>query len=145
MRRKISIYLLSVATLSVLACNQAGDDNQDERMDPISLVTVAPGHFHAALVQKSMYNEVDSTVHVYAPEGPELEAHQALVTQYNTREIDPTDWNQVVYTGDDFFEKMIEERRGNVAVFAGNNGDKTDYILKAVEAGFNVLADKPMA
>lgn len=145
MRRKISIYLLWVATLSLFACNQAGVDNQDERMDQISLVTVAPGHFHAALVQKSMYNGVDSTVHVYAPEGPELEAHQALVTQYNTQEVDPTDWNQVVYTGDDFFEKMLEERRGNVAVLAGNNGDKTNYILKAVEAGFNVLADKPMA
>ena len=56
-------------------------------MDQISLVTLDPGHFHAALVQKSMYNGVDSTVHVYAPEGPELEAHQALVTQYNTREV----------------------------------------------------------
>lgn len=145
MRRKISICLLSVATVSLLACNQAEHDNQDERMDQISLVTVAPGHFHAALVQKSMYNDVDSTVHVYAPDGPELEAHQALITQYNTREVDPTGWDQVVYTGDDFFEKMLEERRGNVAVLAGNNGDKTDYILKAVEAGFNVLADKPMA
>lgn len=108
-------------------------------------MTVAPGHFHAALVQKAMYSDVDSTVHVYAPGGRELESHLALITQYNAREADPTNWHQVVYTGPDFFEKMLEERRGNVIVLAGNNGDKTDYILRSVDAGFNVLADKPMA
>jgi len=30
-------------------------------------------------------------------------------------------------------------------VLAGNNEKKTEYILKALEAGLNVLADKPMA
>ena len=30
-------------------------------------------------------------------------------------------------------------------VIAGNNRKKTDYILKSVQAGLNVLADKPMA
>ena len=29
-------------------------------------------------------------------------------------------------------------------VVSGNNAKKTEYILKAVEAGINVLADKPM-
>src|SRR5690606_13161479 len=33
----------------------------------------------------------------------------------------------------------------NVVVLAGNNKRKTDYIAKSIEAGFNVLADKPMA
>ena len=38
--------------------------------DEVELITLAPGHFHAYLVQKEMYDQVHSTVHVYAPEGP---------------------------------------------------------------------------
>lgn len=143
MTRRTSISMLSIVASSLFACH--GMDNDGEAPAAVSLVTVAPGHFHAALVQKSMYDDVASTVHVYASEGPELDAHQALITQYNTRDQDPTSWNQVVYTGADFFEKMLEERNGNVVVLAGNNGDKTNYIWQAVDAGFNVLADKPMA
>ena len=32
-----------------------------------------------------------------------------------------------------------------MVVLAGNNQLKTDYILKAIQSGFNVFADKPMA
>jgi predicted dehydrogenase len=39
---------------------------------------------------------------------------------------------------------MLLEKKGNVVVLAGNNRKKTEYILKSLEAGFNVLADKPM-
>lgn len=146
MKYRISVYLLSISTATLATCGQpASSDRSNGTSDPVRLITVAPGHFHAALVQKEMYDEVDPAVHVYAPEGNELDAHQALITQYNTREADPTAWIQEVYTGADFFEKMLEERRGNVIVLAGNNGDKTDYILRSVEAGFHVLADKPMA
>lgn len=144
MARITSICLFSIAA-TLMGCNPAQDKGQDAETGNIRIVTVAPGHFHAALVQKAMYSDVDSTVHVYAPGGRELESHLALITQYNAREADPTNWHQVVYTGPDFFEKMLEERRGNVIVLAGNNGDKTDYILRSVDAGFNVLADKPMA
>jgi predicted dehydrogenase len=50
-----------------------------------------------------------------------------------------------VYTGADFLDKMLAEKKGNVVVLAGNNQKKTDYIKKSVDAGLNVLADKPMA
>jgi predicted dehydrogenase len=40
---------------------------------------------------------------------------------------------------------MIQDKAGNVVVISGNNSRKTEYILKSIEAGFNVLADKPMA
>lgn len=108
-------------------------------------MTLDPGHFHAALVQKSMYPGVDSLVHVYAPEGPELTAHLNLIELYNTRAEDPTSWEEKVYTGGDYLEKMLSEKPGNVVVMAGNNQKKTEYILQSVEAGLNVLADKPMA
>jgi predicted dehydrogenase len=109
------------------------------------LVTLEPGHFHAALVQKSMYLQIDPDVHIYAPQGPELNAYLALIDGYNKRSIDPTNWNEIVYTGSNCFGKMLSEKAGNLLVLAGNNKNKTDYILQSVKAGFNVLADKPMA
>ncbi len=111
---------------------------------PVQLVTLDPGHFHAALVQKSMYALVDSTVQIYSPGGADLTMHNNRITGYNTRAENPTHWNQQVYTGSDFFEKMIAEKKGNVVVLSGNNQKKTDYILQSLENGFNVLADKPM-
>lgn len=46
---------------------------------PIRLVTLDPGHFHAALVQKSMYPSVDSTVYIYSEGGPDLDMHLARI------------------------------------------------------------------
>ncbi|GAB4055232.1 putative oxidoreductase C-terminal domain-containing protein [Spirosoma litoris] len=110
----------------------------------IRLITLDPGHFHAALVQKTMFEDVDSVVHVYAPDGPDLQLHLDKVEGYNTRAENPTHWKEEVYKGPDFFDKMIADKAGNVVVMAGNNRLKTDYIQKTVGAGFNVLADKPM-
>src|SRR5712671_6008325 len=111
----------------------------------VRLITLDPGHFHAALVQKAMYDDVDSVVHVYAPAGPDVQLHLDRINAYNNRKENPTHWKEEVYTGDDFFEKMIREKKGNVVVLAGNNQKKTEYILRSLQAGFNVLADKPMA
>jgi len=120
-------------------------DSRSAAPGKISLITLDPGHFHAALVQKSMYPVIDPEVHVYAPGGPELQAHLALVRQYNERADQPTHWKETVYEGPDYLQKMISERKGNVVVMAGNNHLKTEYIDRAVRAGFNVLSDKPMA
>jgi predicted dehydrogenase len=111
----------------------------------VMLMTLNPGHFHAALVQKSMYDEIDPVVHVYAPGGPEVKQHLEFIESYNTREENPTRWKEEVYTGSDYLEKMLSEKPGNVVVLAGNNQKKTEYILRSLEAGINVLADKPMA
>src|SRR5688572_13600240 len=111
---------------------------------PVQLVTLDPGHFHAALVQKTGYPDVDSTVNVYAPEGGDLTLHLDRVKAFNARPESPTNWNEQVYTGADFFEKMIAEKKGNVIVLSGNNKKKTEYILTSLKNKFNVLADKPM-
>jgi hypothetical protein len=111
---------------------------------PVRLLTVDPGHFHAALVQKSVYPDVDSVVHVYAPAGTDVELHLGRIKNFNSRPENPTNWNEVVYTGDDFFEKMLADTAGNVVVLSGNNRKKTEYISRSLEAGLNVLADKPM-
>lgn len=115
-----------------------------QKSDEIRIVTLDPGHFHAALVQKNMYPQVSSKVHVYAPQGADLQMHLGRIQAYNQRAENPTKWEEVVYSSPDFFEKMVQEKAGNVVVMAGNNLKKTEYIKKAVGAGFNVLADKPM-
>ncbi len=110
----------------------------------VKIITLDPGHFHAALVQKNMYEQVSPDVFVYAPGGNELNGHLKLIEGYNKRVENPTAWNEKIYTGTDYLEKMLSEKPGNVVVISGNNRIKTDYIKKSVEAGLNVLSDKPM-
>jgi hypothetical protein len=110
----------------------------------IKLLTLDPGHFHAALVQKTMYPQVNASVRVYAPEGADVNFHLGRIDSYNTRKDKPTAWKEIVYTGNDYFQKMLDEKAGNVVVIAGNNRIKAEYIEKSIASGFNVLADKPM-
>lgn len=110
----------------------------------VKIMTLDPGHFHAALVQKNMYDQVNPAVHVYAPAGNDVSMHLDRIDAYNNRTKKPTQWIENVYTGEDYLEKMLKEKPGNLMVTAGNNSKKTEYILQSVEAGINVLADKPM-
>jgi predicted dehydrogenase len=112
-------------------------------MTDVRLITFDPGHFHAALVQKEMYPGVDRRVHVYAPMGPDLVAHLGRVAGFNGRTERPTAWELEVHAGPDALARLLRERPGNVVVFSGRNRGKIDGIKAAVEAGLNVLADKP--
>jgi predicted dehydrogenase len=149
MKKLLLIILPVVLVLS--SCGSGGSKQQSgksdasmENQNQVKLITVDPGHFHAALVQKIMYDQVSPDVHVYAPEGPDYLQHLDRIKSYNTRASNPTAWNEIVYTGRDFFEKMLAEKAGNVVVLSGNNRKKAEYITKAIAAGLNVLADKPM-
>ena len=133
------------------SCGTGGTKKQSVKSDTamenkyeVRLMTVDPGHFHAALVQRIMYPQVDPEVHVYAPEGTDYVLHLNRIRGFNERTVDPTNWNEIVYTGPDFFEKMLEDKPGNVVVLSGNNKLKADYITSSVNAGLNVFADKPM-
>lgn len=112
---------------------------------PVQLITLDPSHFHAALVQKTRVAGVDPEVHVYAPAGPELDRHLALIEGFNHRGDKPTQWREIVHAGPDFLTEMLRDRPGNLVVISGNNSRKARYILECVKAGLNVLADKPMA
>lgn len=107
------------------------------------LIVVDPGHFHAALLQKEAYVEVDPRVSVYAPLGPELLDYLNRICLFNTRTDHPTHWQLDVHCGCDPLEEMIASPPGNVVVFAGKNDTKINRIRASVEAGLNVLADKP--
>lgn len=139
-------FLSGIFVLLSLFLTNCGEKKGKQMKDStVRLVTLDPGHFHSALVQKSMYEGVDSVVYVFAPEGPDLESHLKLVESYNSRENDPTSWKEEIYTGPDYLKAMLSKKPGNVVVIAGNNKMKSQYILQSVEAGLNVLADKPMA
>jgi predicted dehydrogenase len=153
--KKTPIILIMITILSVVVSSCGGGKSQksDEvkakssftgAKGEVKLITLDPGHFHAALVQKNMYDQVSPEVFVYAPEGFDLKEHLKRIEGYNKRPENPTSWVEKVYTGADYFEKMLAEKPGNVVVLAGNNRIKTDYIKKSVDAGLNVLSDKPM-
>ena len=141
-------------TVALSSCGGGGKPAQKEELKPVAaftgakgevkIMTLDPGHFHAALVQKNMYEQVSPEVFVYSPDGNDLKEHLKRIDGYNTRAEKPTAWVEKLYTGNDYLEKMLSEKPGNVVVVSGNNRIKTDYIKKSVEAGLNVLADKPM-
>jgi len=148
---KRSSLLLIILAVLLGSCGTGGSKKQPEKSDKtmenkflVSLMTVDPGHFHAALVQRIMYDQVNPEVYVYAPEGPDYVKHLDRIKGFNERAKDPTSWNEIVYTGTDFFEKMLEDRPGNVVVLSGNNKKKAEYFTRSVNAGLNVFADKPM-
>lgn len=116
-----------------------------QRDSKMHWITLDPGHFHAALVQKAMYGEIDQKVHVYGPAGNDIDMHLQRIEAYNNRVENPTHWESVVYKGTEFLTQMLAERKGNVVMLSGNNKKKADYILSAIENDFHVYADKPMA
>ncbi len=146
---KIPSSLSGLILFIFLACNQTKTTMSEKPFTgasgEVKIMTLNPGHFHAALVQKYSYPQVDEKVHIYAPDDSELNGHIGRIERYNQRADDPTNWQTTVYTGPDYLQKMITEKPGNVVVLSGNNAKKTDYIRASIEAGLNVLADKPMA
>ena len=139
----------AVAALAAGCCKECEVAAKAARkpVSEVRFVEIDPGHFHAALVLNRAYEGVSKDVPVFAPKGPDVEAHKKLVDAFNTREKDPTSWNEIVYTGDDYLEKALalDGKGSSVVVLAGKNNKKADYYLAAIKAGFNVLSDKPMA
>ena len=113
------------------------------QMPDIRLMTLDPGHFHAALIQKEMYPGVAARVDVYAPPGWDLDEHLKRVAAYNKRPEKPTSWQMEVHAGEDFLDRMLRERPGNAVIISGRNRPKIDRIARSVGAGLHVLADKP--
>lgn len=112
-------------------------------MPDFRLITLDPGHFHAALIQKEMYPDVSRRVAVYAPLGSDLTEHLNRVARFNLRPQNPTAWELEIHTSPDFLARLLAARPGNIVVLSGRNRGKIDYIRASIDAGLNVLADKP--
>ena len=128
MARKLATAVGLCLTALMLSC--AEDDTQEASgtasKGKAELIVLNPGHYHAALVQKTMYDQIDPNVHVYAPEGPELHEYLLRIEGFNNRTDDPTNWLELTYIGPDYLEMMVAEKPGNVVVLSGNNQKKTE-------------------
>ena len=153
MKNAFMIYLVTVFSFTI-ACNRESKERNEMKNNienqfqgekgEVVLMTLDPGHFHASLVQKVMYSQINPTVYVFGPEGPDIQSYLNRIESFNNRVDEPTEWEEEVFTGPDYFDQMILQKPGNVVILSGNNSIKTDYILNSVKAGLNVLADKPM-
>lgn len=117
------------------------------QIKPARLIVLDPGHFHATLLQKEMYPELDPRVSVYAPLSPDVVDYINRISLFNARAENPTHWELDVHTSDRPLEAMLKApgRAGGagIVVLSGRNGSKIDRIEASLKAGYNVLADKP--
>lgn len=142
MRYALLSAALVAATL-LMTMTPPEPDDEGPATSEVRLMTLDPGHFHAALVQKEMYEGVAPRVHVYAPLGPDLIAHLGRIAAFNLRSDHPTAWQTEVHAGPDYFARLLREKPGTVVVMSGRNRGKVDRVKALVAAGLNVLADKP--
>ncbi len=108
-----------------------------------TLLICNPGHFHAALSLRSSHSLLSSDVYVYSEDSPELKNFENFISDFNSREENPTNWKLHVYRGPDYLEKLIADKNGDVAILAGKNNVKISHISRIAKAGIHVLADKP--
>src|SRR5258708_25753908 len=85
----INKFLFVLLMIIANSCNQS-TSNPEENSKMVHLITLDPGHFHEALEQKSMYDDVDSVVHGYAAPGNDVQFHLYRIKAYNYRTCDPT-------------------------------------------------------
>ena len=82
MTTRLSLWCVAVVAIAVggvLGAEQRG------AAPDVRLMTLDPGHFHAALIQKEMYPGVAPRVDVYAPLGWDLFEHLNRVAGFNRR------------------------------------------------------------
>lgn len=124
-----------IAVLLAAASLSAGRD--------LRMITVDPAHFHAAQLHLGPIPGFSRDAWVYAPVGKDLPAYLNFIANLNARSAQPDHWRHHIYMGAGFFERMLQERPGDVVVLAGRNAKTIDYISRSLAAGLHVLADKP--
>ena len=108
-----------------------------------TLLILNPGHFHAALVLREPHPSLSDDIYVYSVPGPDLDRFIEIAESFNSRQVNPTRWQLNVYRGKDCLEKLIDEKKGDIAILAGRNNTKMENIDILNRAGLSILADKP--
>src|SRR5262245_54399175 len=104
MRNPRILMILAIAVVSMLLVSQfypqsRKKNEQEKTMSDVKIITLDPGHFHAALVQKEMYPGVSPVVNIYAPLGFDLTEHLNRIARFNLRKESPTKWQLEIHTG----------------------------------------------
>ncbi len=145
---QMKLKLFVIISCFCISCGQKKQEKQEDdighEQTKVKLMALDPGHFHAALVHKTMYPQVDATIYLFAPEGAEVNDFLNKIKSYNSREENPTQWKIESKLSANYLEDMVSQKPGNVMIVAGKNSKKIDYVLEAVKAGLNVYADKPL-
>ena len=89
-------------------------------MSAVRLITLDPGHFHAALVQKEMYPGVAPRPRLRTAR-PRPARAPGRIAGFNIRPENPTQWDLEIHAGPDFLQRMLREKPGNVVVLSGRN------------------------
>jgi len=108
-----------------------------------TLLILNPGHFHAALVLRERHPSLSDEIYVYSEPGPDLDRFLEIAESFNNRPVNPTRWQINVQRGKDSIERLLEEKKGDIAVLAGRNNTKMQNIDTLNRAGLAILADKP--
>lgn len=149
MKKKIKNITFFVIISMMMGCsnNQKTTENTSpiKSHADIELIVLDPGHFHASLLQKKKMEGISDTVRIYSPIGTGINQYLTSIQSYNERTDNPTCWVEQSYIADDYLSKMISDARGDVVILAGNNKKKAHYIAMAIQQGYHVIADKPMA
>jgi predicted dehydrogenase len=124
-------------TIFLFALTLVGADRE------LRLVTLDPAHFHAAQLHAAPMAGFSRDAWVYAPVGKDLIGHLNFIAGLKARSPAPDHWRYHIYSGDNFLERMLKDRPGDVVVLSGRNTKTIDYIKLSLEAGLHVLADKP--
>ena len=112
------ILMALLVSLLLLSCAGRGGDGKDQQSTftgeagEIELIVLAPGHFHASLLQKSEMEQVNKQVHIYSQEESRLAQYLSAIgrlTRGNAQLPGST-----VYTGSDYLERMLSDHKGNV-------------------------------
>ena len=78
-----------IVLLLSVSCSTGSDEAKKMKFTgkdgEVKLMTLDPGHFHAALVQKFMNKQVSPEVYVFAPEGPDVQDHLQRIEGFNSR------------------------------------------------------------
>lgn len=134
--KRLPFLGILISTAAVSACGVTEEK---------TMTVIDPGHYHASLIQKNNLKGVSQVVKVYAPAGMELDSYLATVDSFNSREESPTSWKEELHVSEHFLDSLPPASKGDFVVLAGKNRNKSAYIKKAIECGYSVLSDKPMA
>ncbi|MCA5005573.1 putative oxidoreductase C-terminal domain-containing protein [Sphingobacterium bovistauri] len=132
-------FLYVFTLIMMVGCMQKFTDSNITK-----LIVIDPQHFHAALVQKYTHPTIDSTVQLFAQREEDVVGYNTLISQFKTRDNQPTNWETKFYYDSDFVSKAFTNTDGNLIILAGDNKKKISYIESANAQGLDVFADKPL-
>src|SRR5262249_11198060 len=79
----LAVAIAVLITISLRTSRAQQKNAKNKTMSEVKIMTLDPGHFHAALAQKETLPGVSPQVHVYAPLGFDLIEHLKRIAGYN--------------------------------------------------------------